>query len=247
MHRKGMPLHRTTLFQDVVLPTRTKTDMEEFGRLQAFEEDSDQQDITRTTHVAITEPERTNINIYITSTTDPYLDMIPTREKIDDYMEKKTGEKDSDIEDTMFYHYGDETNGKKMIHHMIEAYDDENRQEIQENVAARSTESEITQKRKSDKKSVVDAKGLTDISDFQEDSSEEEYDDKPSESNFSQSESTAPSITASVLSVTKNIKERLREKRRQVCSMIKLRDLNFNSPRTLPEVRIPFRCPYYFT
>lgn len=43
-------------------------------------------------------------------------------------------------------------------------------------------------------------------------------------------------IPASEIATVKSIKDRMRDKRRPFCSLLKLRQLNFNSPRTLPEV-----------
>lgn len=43
-------------------------------------------------------------------------------------------------------------------------------------------------------------------------------------------------IPASEIATVKSIKDRMRDKRRPFCSLLKLRQLNFNSPRTLAEV-----------
>lgn len=42
--------------------------------------------------------------------------------------------------------------------------------------------------------------------------------------------------------ISKIFRDGLKDKGRQICDMIKLRQLNFNSPRTLPEVRIEVKA-----
>lgn len=114
----------------------------------------------------------------------------------------------------MFYNDDEEGSYKKTEKDTIENYEDKIK-DLDENETNATSKSINLRKFISSK---VDAR---------------DYEEQEESENSTSSTAKASHIEI----VTKmTMKERLRDKRRPICSMLKLRQLNFNSPRTLPEV-----------
>lgn len=225
----------STQFDNIVAPTRTKSDMEEFGHLLSFEEDSVHSDVTRTTYMVETEPEKTTSEFdhdtsHISTTTDS--DFPPTTEKLDDYAEKTNEDKD-DAEDGIFYSYDYDSKEKNVTkgksgNGPVRKFDDKSKNQ-------QTTETDVQD----------DDTRINDVPRAQ-DPINQEYPEIPNMAtkvDFTSSinHSTSPKIYG----VQKTLKDILRDKRHQVCSMVKLGNLNFDTPKTLPEVNLALMF-YYF-
>lgn len=165
--------------------------------------------LTRTTH---TTPKRTT-KLELTSKTESSPDIIPTTIKLIEENRRRQEElkKISDKESSynmMFYNDDDSMSVKKEEQEVIDSEYD----------------------KKGLKEDSVSANSITDTNEESETTSESVKDGE-----IDRNDLAIFNITTTIKSA---LEEKLRDKRRPTCSMIKLRQLNFNSPRTLPEVRI---------
>lgn len=190
-------------------------------RYQTFEKDA----ATRTAPASQVEPQRTSLELKPSLTKES--EMLPT-EKINSVDDKETlednktyhGEADAAYR-MMFYNDDEESSSKKTEKETDESYEDKIKdQEMYENETDSTTESKNLLS-KSSAQSILD------------------YEEEDGIGNETSSSSANIQIEAK-----KTLKESLRGKRRPPCSMLKLRQLNFNSPRTLPEVSVAQMFPY---
>lgn len=172
---------------------------------------------TRTTFAHQDDSQRTSL-VFDTTKVKEFFDILPTKKKsFDDHIELHEDNKidHSDTDATyhmMFYNDDEDGSSKKTVKEPDSSYED-----LPQNQTVPSTQN--TNLRKSNAK--VD--GI-------------DYEEPDEPENMTSSSTTIVSNIETVTKIT--MKEKLRDKRRPVCSMLKLRQLNFNSPRTLPEVSI---------
>lgn len=209
----------------MLIPTRTKSEYEELRRYQQFEKDTDLF-ATRTMFDPRYDPQQTSLG-FDTKT--------PSKESGILLMKKTTSEDDNSLHENkesdhrdadetyhmMFYNDDEESSSKKAEKESDEIYEDK----IHYNET--DLNDETTQSinlRRTSAKSTLD------------------YEQQEGSENMTHNSTAKTSIVEAVTKIT--LKERLRDKRRPVCSMLKLRQLNFNSPRTLPEVSFALLLRY---
>ncbi|CAH0579268.1 unnamed protein product [Chrysodeixis includens] len=222
---------RTRPMAEVSLPSRT-SEFDEFHKLPPFEEDaSGQEFFTRSTDQI---PERTTIQNMVEYTYSNEPETEPTTEKkmYDDSRRreeeiKKVAEKDSESSyNMMFYNDDDnEISSKKDDQDANDMYYDK-KGSIED-----ANDKEFTEPKENDIE-YTDSKNGSVIKDLLI------YPDDYilNNSTVKTNAKGIIGIPASELATAKSVKDRSRDKRRPFCSLLKLRQLDFNSPRTLPEI-----------
>ncbi|CAB3230052.1 unnamed protein product [Arctia plantaginis] len=200
------PLTRTVPSSPATLPVRTQKD---FRNFQPFDEETTEVFLTRTTY---TTPKRTT-KFEVSSKTDPSPYIIPTTNKLIEEGRrrqeelKKISEKELSY-NMMFYNDDDSISGKKEDQEGIDnEYDKKALKEDSVPENSFTDTNEINEESETSSESIKDVE--TDRNDF---------------------------VIFNITTIKPALEEKLRDKRRPTCSMIKLRQLNFNSPRTLPEI-----------
>lgn len=232
---------RTSVLTDIIWPTRTEplTSNEHTSEHNFVEEENSDVEITRTTFHSIYSPRRTittelpddeESEIRIRTETS-YVDNRrldeETRRNLEKSLEKN--DKDSDaVYNMMFYNDEDvESTSKKDEQDQSDNYDEKNN--VQEEIDAKTEkELEVTNTVLT---SELEAEIVTDTETESVDSDDTNVTLKMQLNSVT--EVTTAEITTQIMS-----KEKVRGKRRPICNLLKLRQLNFNSPRTLPEVGI---------
>ncbi|PZC86413.1 hypothetical protein B5X24_HaOG209132 [Helicoverpa armigera] len=223
---------RTQPYSEITLPTRTTTDLDEFQRYTSFEEaTTTREHLTRTTYAV---PDRTTIPFEFTRSNELEVEIESTTER--KYFEdgrrreeetKKNAEKDSESSyNMMFYSDDDSDSGsKKEDPDTSDSYDDKKGNQEE------ATEKDLPDSKDNDTED-QDTKKSSVIKDLQIEQEEDAAD------NVTRRMTTKGVIGIPAIEIlsTQGFKDTLRDKRRPFCSLLKLRQLNFNSPRTLAEI-----------
>ncbi|XP_030022168.2 putative metallocarboxypeptidase ecm14 isoform X1 [Manduca sexta] len=227
-----LPLSRTTSFRDMNVPTRTESDFQnthsidnEYTTEIAYlpKHTSIQQNIAKESSYTDLEYSSTSEIVWHTTRTSKSDD--------DESIFNKIKEKDIDTAYSMMF-YNDEDNESPSKKDDIDASDNyEDKIKLHND----STEMESNEL-------------LSETTKFQNitppenilpnDDQEKEEDD---EIKTTESETHFIKATITTLHTTVAVKEKEKAKKSSICSVIKLRQLSFNSPRTLPEIVVQMR------
>ncbi|KAJ8728151.1 hypothetical protein PYW08_016536 [Mythimna loreyi] len=221
---------RVRPISEITIPTRTTDQLDEFRKFNSFDEVTQPQDVhesvTRSSYVI---PERTatplemnEVESEVELTTEPKV-LESSRKREEEI--KKVVEKDSESSyNQMFYNDEDnsEANAKKDDQDINDTYFDKR------GTTEDSKESVISENKEDDME-YIDPKSYTFNKDLP---TSPETDDSDNVTNKMPS-TDIPAVEAIKF---KGIKDTFRDKRHPFCSLLTLRQLNFNSPRTLPEI-----------
>lgn len=199
---------------EVMEPTRTASGLVEFRKFLYHTKDKDVDDVLRRTTIAATEfiPLRSTEDSDMSESTD---------------VDSKATDKDDSSYNIIFnYDDADKIDKKttKTDGNVDELYDELHR-DIDNNDI--QPEKEIKEIEVSSPKAIVKSTEMYD---------EKDYDDIVNATENISTTQNAITLTTTEAVTKEVLKEGLREKHRPMCSMLKLRQLSFNSPRTLPEV-----------
>ncbi|XP_059047108.1 uncharacterized protein LOC131842553 isoform X2 [Achroia grisella] len=234
LHNTAFIPTRTSHLSDMTLLTRSKHP-EEFSRFRKEEINSktDLAFLTRSSFVQEYAPHRTSIDVAIaedietpTKINTYFEDM--KRNEINNNIKLQSQEKYYDASYNMMFYNEDDTESsiKKFYLDSGNNYDEKNLGDSISEKERMSTGLGVIE-------SVLDSKNLTE-------GETEIYPyiyEEVQMDNSTIINKNMLSVMTPVESITvKTLKDKLRDKRRPTCNMIKLRPLNFNSPRTLPEI-----------
>ncbi|KAM3964379.1 uncharacterized protein ACR2FA_001354 [Aphomia sociella] len=235
-HKTAYEPTRTSPLPDILLPSRSKHP-EDFNifRTMKINEDTDLGFLTRSTFKQEHAPTRTSIDTIIKEEMKN-----PTRINTDyedskrNYMKnnmkhEELVEKDSDSSyNMMFYNEEDTSSSKKIEDESGDTYEEKSREDnSMPNKHFKLTESGASNNNLTDIRNNID----TDIEMYPD------IDQNDETENYTISNDKGLIGLSNIEpTTTKTLKDKLRDKRRPICNMINLRQLNFNSPRTLHEI-----------
>ncbi|KAJ8730100.1 hypothetical protein PYW07_017138 [Mythimna separata] len=219
---------RVRPFSEITIPTRTSVvEADEFGKFNSFDEVTQPQEMQEIpTRSSFLIPERTMTPLEIneveteTESTTEQKVLEDTRKRQKEI--QKVVEKDTESSyNQMFYNDEDnnDAHSKKDDQDISDTYFDKKgyAEDSHQTVASDNTEDEME---------YIDPKNYT----FASPSPDDNDSDNITKKTLSTEIPVLDTITL------KSMKESFRDKRRPFCSLLTLRQLNFNSPRTLPEI-----------
>ncbi|XP_028171807.1 uncharacterized protein LOC135074552 [Ostrinia nubilalis] len=222
---------RTSVLTDIIWPTRTEHTPNEYKALHNFFKDISSDVLvtrstfhpvrTSTTYAPVDEDNEITIRTETSYDNNKQTD-VESRRKVEKALEKNDKDPDSAY-NMMFYNDEDiESTSKKDEQDQADNYDERNKSQEEPDS---TTEKELTL---TNTVFTSESEAVTGTENNNFDETNVTY-----RSSFipDNTQPAAESSTAQVLS-----KEKVRGKRRPICNLLKLRQLNFNSPRTLPEI-----------